>query len=295
MASKVGVGLGIMGALLAAASVMLAGGAKDSLKTMRLSIEDRPVPQAAETRVSPREVPGGRSSAYETKTVQRSSDGTGASRATFRLSYPEFKGFDSELVNSGVMRKVCKLLDVDAEVDEAADAFIMEHAEFVADFPDYKHSWHFTMEVKHQGTVGNVVCMEISHQGFTGGAHGTYGGYYVLLDKTTGLEVDWTEMIVPGQMGAFADAAERAFRRERGLSAEADLKDAGFWFTGGIFTLDAAEIGFADQGVIVHFNTYTVAPHALGVTTYVIPAADLAGIVDIKGAVARAGTDVPVY
>ena len=222
--------------------------------------------------------------AHGMRKVQRSSN-SARSSARFELSYPVFSGEGAEALNAGVSKKLCAMLENETSPEAAADGFVKQHAAFVAEFPGSASSWRFAATVTCEGSVANLVCLKMSHHGYAGGAHGFQGSAYVLFDSSTGEEVEWQDTVSPDMMRELTETAEKYFRAGRGLSANEDLNDAGYWFEKG-FTLDEAEVGLTSVGLIVHFNPYTIASYAQGSTTYTIPMEELLGVIGVQYALA---------
>jgi hypothetical protein len=213
----------------------------------------------------------------------------GSSKATFELTYPVFTGPSADDINNGLAKRLCEMLEVDSTPESAAAGFFDGHARLAAETPGYSASWSFTVKTRCEAPVAGIVCVEVSHAGYSGGAHGFYGSRYVLLDALSGMSVDWKRLIVPGRMGAFVAAAERGFRAAAGIGANEDPRGAGYWFGNGAFSLEGAEIGLTRQGTVVHFNPYVIASFAAGSTTYVVPMAELVGVLDLSTDLADAG------
>jgi len=112
---------------------------------------------------------------------------------------------------------------------------------------------------------------------YMGGAHPNTNRVYAVLDPATARAVPLDSVLVSGARARLLAEAERAFRQGRGMTPDSSFAAAGFWFKEG-FEL-SPNWGFVREGILFHYNSYDVAPYAMGPTDALVPWPALEGIV----------------
>lgn len=138
-------------------------------------------------------------------------------------------------------------------------------------------AWFDSTDARVERFVPGALTISIFQFWYGGGAHPNTTRVYVVLDPSTAHEVPLDSVLVPGARPELVTKAEHAFRKVRGMTADSSLTDAGFWFKGP-FEL-TPNWGFTSDGMTFHYNSYEVAPYAMGPTPAVVPYAELQGIV----------------
>lgn len=170
-----------------------------------------------------------------------------------------------------------------------ADDFLARFETFQRDFPDAPGGWYVERSIETLHHDDSVVGFRVVDSSFTGGAHPNTFETYTSLYLTTGRPVALDDLLVAGNRERLLEIAERRFRQVRGLAADEDLGEAGFWFSGGPGgdSGDSGEVTFeltdnfalTADGLLFHYNPYDIAPYALGPTTLEIARAELDGAV----------------
>nr|MCU0409966.1 RsiV family protein [Bacteroidales bacterium] len=83
---------------------------------------------------------------------------------------------------------------------------------------------------------------------------------------------------IPGYENELNNTAEKIFRAEKQLSPDANLESEGFWFEGNKFYLNK-NFGIKNDGLVFYFNSYEIAPYAMGPTEIKIPYATIKKLV----------------
>jgi hypothetical protein len=162
--------------------------------------------------------------------------------------------------------------------DELAYSFIEAYKKLQEDFPDYRHAWTLDREASVVYAGDSVLCISFTEMSFTGGAHPNSRRTFVNFEVSKGLKVALGDILVEGYEAGLAAVAERRFREVRGLKKDESLKDAGFWFEGGVFGLND-NFGITGSGLVFYFNDYEIAPHAMGPTEIAIPYGEISSLI----------------
>lgn len=201
------------------------------------------------------------------------------------VSYPTARGGDegvAEKINATIRAAVASSVGLYGESDSiqlspqaAAKVFVAEYDEYLAESKDAFAGWasETNGEVLYQDDKN--ITIELDIYAFTGGAHPN--SYVRILNFAT----ETGELIEPMDLIADTTAlkqlAEKAFRAEREIAPDQDLQKEGFWFENG-FTLPQ-EMGLVKDGLKLYYNTYEVAPYVMSSTAFVIPQAELKGMI----------------
>lgn len=134
--------------------------------------------------------------------------------------------------------------------------------------------WSYEADVSVRDEWEDVVLVSISIATYTGGAHPNGFSEHIWKKKSTGRDVSIEEWITDRKQ--FVAIAEQFFRKARGIEAQADLTDEGFWFDQGVFVINN---NFSiDQLMLrMEYNPYEIAPYVMGPTVIEIPLERLKG------------------
>jgi len=155
--------------------------------------------------------------------------------------------------------------------EDVVEAFLADRTEFLEDFPDAATGdWFLEREVRRLDAPAGIVSLEFHERLYTGGAHGMEGIRLASFDEATGAILGLSDLVPPGWMDAFRAAADRALREDRGLTAEQDLREAGFFLEDDALP-PTDNVARVDAGVRLHFDAYEIAPYSMGPTDLVVP------------------------
>ena len=197
------------------------------------------------------------------------------------MAYPELlavPGGDTLALNRELRRRLNSGAATDAPPLYAAPESILSAriAAFEKPLPN-EAPWFDSTYAKVERFAPGALTISIFQFWYGGGAHPNTTRVYAVLDPATAREVPLDSVLVPGGREKLVPLVERAFRKVRGMPPDSSLTTAGFWFKGP-FEL-TPNWGFVKEGVVFHYNSYEVAPYAMGPTPAVVPYADLPGIV----------------
>jgi hypothetical protein len=190
------------------------------------------------------------------------------------IEYPVFTDEKMSPANSFINHSIADMLGYgDAESDslvdlkKAAQRIIDDYTDFKKDFPDSPQVWNFRSVTEVIYEKDDLVSLKMLTESYMGGAHGSLMTGYLNFDTETGRYVNLLDRIA--DTAAFIALAEKKFRKKRHLAPDADLEEAGYWFPDNKFSLPA-NIGVSNNGYLLHYNPYEVAPYASGPTDIVI-------------------------
>lgn len=205
--------------------------------------------------------------------------------AQFSLFYPYAKSGPTDLcvafnrlqlkfLKNSLQQGESEAASPSTNLEALADAFLADYDELLADASPYEMPW----ELETTGAIlfqnEKIVSVRLQQYNYTGGAHPNSYTTLWMLDKQTGEALDFK------YMGTNTDSllviAEEAFRSVIDLPREKRLEEAGF-FLGETFFLPQ-NYAWVKEGLLLYYNTYEIAPYAVGPTEVIIPLARLEGI-----------------
>lgn len=150
-------------------------------------------------------------------------------------------------------------------VSQSIDFFNSEYYAFKNDFPESSMEWDAQIDGEIMYQSDEMVSVAITSYKNTGGAHGSLIITFLNFDVYTGKQLKNEDLFI--DYISFTNLAKEYFNEE--ISDKKDL-----YFEPDNFKLPE-NIGFNDEGVILLYNTFEIAPYSSGVTEIIIPWNDL--------------------
>lgn len=184
------------------------------------------------------------------------------------ISIPQASGGSalSTAINTSLREEIIDLLDYDDErdatnIEEAISDFQGGFRKLREDFPEELSGWEARVEARTSYESPGVLSLRLRSYIFTGGAHGYEGTRLLNFDRKTGEQLQAAQLFADTL--AFRDYAEKAFRRQYQIPGNQPINSTGFMFPDGRFALPE-NIGFAPEGLVLHYNPYEAASYADG-------------------------------
>lgn len=191
------------------------------------------------------------------------------------VSIPEMLGNStlSTSVNTALREEIIDLLDYDEEreasdIPEAIKAFQDGFLKMQEEFPEELTGWEASVEALIAYEDPEIISLKMDSYIFTGGAHGYPATVFLNFDKKTGQELDADAIFK--DIGAFTAFAEKSFRQQYDIPADAPINSTGFMFEDNAFSLPQ-NIGFNARGMVLHYNPYEAASYADGALVLEFP------------------------
>ena len=137
----------------------------------------------------------------------------------------------------------------------------------------------------------SIVSFQSEFYHFTGVAHGMTGVYFANFNSQNGKRLMLSDLLIAGYEHELNKVAEKIFRKVRELKSEDNLEEAGFWFEGNKFSLND-NFGIKTDGLVFFFNSYEIAPYAMGPTEILIPYKGIKNLVKQEGLLNKVITDL---
>ncbi len=234
---------------------------------------EQPQPETSAHSTSERPLPTLTRIRFELKKTAPQCDGEHCPRVQVNwLNYEE-----QPVLNKAIENRLASMLvrlqghaTHDGSIEGLADAFLADASD-MAMSPE--QGWELNATVKQQRNANGLLTLSMESYEYTGGAHGqpNVGYYHWDLKQQQWLALE--DLLVPGQQAAFWSLAEQA--HTQWLDSQA--LDETFRESWPFEKTDDAF--FNDQGMVLQYNVYHIAPYAMGQPTLVLPYDKLEGIV----------------
>ena len=203
-----------------------------------------------------------------------------------RIEYPVFtdssKSQLNEVISTQLKSISANFIRIDATnntFEHMAQSFIQDFEAFRLDFPTYQLGWHVNMKAEIIYESEHIVSFRIDAESFTGGAHPNSSTNYFVLDSKTNRILKTADII--GDTTKFKQLLETAFRQSKGMEENQSYADLGFFISDDEFLL-SDNIGITENEVVVHFNSYEIAPYSEGATTIELKKETLGELLKVK-------------
>ncbi|PQV49399.1 uncharacterized protein DUF3298 [Jejuia pallidilutea] len=177
-------------------------------------------------------------------------------KATSKAINTEIENFIASLLEIGEPKAKTKPSSLTKQIE----AFNSEYTNFIKDFPEVTQLWEAQIDGEVIYQSKDIVSIAITAYLNTGGAHGNTNISFLNFDAATGKRILKEKLITNTK--AFTNIAKTYFNEE--------LTDKSILFEPESFTLPE-NIGISEEGIILLYNTYEIAPYASGIIEFTIP------------------------
>lgn len=175
-------------------------------------------------------------------------------------------------LNSYIVTTLGSFLSDDSQsyqdINQYVEALIQDYKKISIELEDFNQDWNISIDTEVKNKDDEIISILSSVESYLGGAHGNHWNDFLNFDARNGKVITWKDIITDEIK--FLKIAEAKFRSERKLSPNTDLEREGYFFHGGVFKLPE-NIGFSEQGAILIYNPYEVAPYSMGSIEFIIP------------------------
>lgn len=124
--------------------------------------------------------------------------------------------------------------------------------------------------------TGGLVVLELDSYVFTGGAHGIPATQYINWDRGNSRPLSLGDVLEPGRSDAYVEALTRA--HAEWLKTNPDAQDNPTAYNKLWPFMPSANYALGEDGLIVKYDAYSIAPYSHGQPELTIPYAELRGI-----------------
>ena len=205
------------------------------------------------------------------------------------ITYPEFDSAS----NDSVKNKLNKFIEeailyysygetTPQNINQLMEQFVEHYQDFLLEMPDYAVAWKQTNEVKVILNSPLILSLEFFDYNFMGGAHPNTEIAYENFDTQTGDKIYLQDLFVNNYEEVLNKIGEKKFREARSIPSNKNFDSIGFWFDNNKFVL-TDNFALSKNNLVFLYNSYEVAPYAMGRTKIEIPYGELKDIIKPEG------------
>ena len=181
------------------------------------------------------------------------------------------KGEMANSINSELEQLVVDALTIGKQskiqvksIEESIIAFNQDYEAFKADFPDSSQIWEAQIDGEVIFQSSEIISVSITSYANTGGAHGILNISFLNFDSSTGKLISNKNLFT--DIDGFKTLAETYFKKA--------IKENDVLFNQDKFQLPT-NIGYTEDGLVLLYNTYEIAPYSTGIIEFAIPFKDI--------------------
>ena len=174
----------------------------------------------------------------------------------------------SSVINSEIEKEVITNLHLGEpnainakSIEEGINNFNKEFETFQTDFPETSQSWEAQIDGEIMFSSPEIISLALTSYMNTGGAHGMLKVSFLNFDAVTGKTIPNKNLI--NNTEAFKEIALPYFKE---ATKDKDI------FEPELDTFKLPEnIGYNDEGIVLLYNAYEIAPYSTGIIEFEIP------------------------
>ncbi len=176
----------------------------------------------------------------------------------------------SNQINSEIHKTIISALHIgnpdeitSTSIQESINAFNNEYNTFKTDFSESAQLWDAQIDGEVMYQSPELTSIAITTYTNTGGAHGTLNISFLNFDSKTGQRIQNNELF--NDIETFKTVANPFFKDA--------TKDKSLILDNNLFKLPT-NIGYSEDGIVLLYNTYEIAPYSSGIIEFAVPFED---------------------
>ena len=224
---------------------------------------------------------GNNSLQIETVILQQQSEGCenrdSGNCAKIKIEYIELKNLPNlsamEKINSKIQKELLRTIGREKNnnnFDALMQNFIDEYKNFKKEFPESHQEWEIERRVDNNFKDDNILSCTISEYSYLGGAHPNTFLTVINFNLNSGEILNLPDILIDEYLDELNNIAEPIFRKEKELTKDINLTEAGFWFDDDKFSVNN-NFTIGKDGLTFFYNSYEITAYAFGPTELFIP------------------------
>ena len=184
----------------------------------------------------------------------------------------------SKKINSEIEQVLISAIEIEEPnnsksetIEESIDKFNAAYNEFNTQFPDTTGPWEVQIDGEVLVSNPELTSISITSYANTGGAHGNTSINFLNFNSVTGEKLPLEDLF--NNLPAFKKIAKEYFDQA--------IEDKNGLFNPETFELPE-NIGFTEEGVILLYNSYEIAPYTTGIIEFTIPIEKISKVLAIN-------------
>ncbi len=178
-----------------------------------------------------------------------------------------------EKINSKIQKKLLRPIGRERSnknFEVLMQNFIDEYNNFKKEFPEAKQEWEIDRKAKNNFNDDNILSCTFSEYSYLGGAHPNTFLTLTNFNLKSGEIIELPDILIDGYLDELNNIAEPIFRKEKELTEDINLTEAGFWFDDDKFGV-SNNFTIGKDGLTFYYNSYEITAYAYGPTELFIP------------------------
>ena len=185
------------------------------------------------------------------------------------INIPKASGNESiaNAINSEISNIIIQELNIgdtndstSLTIEESINSFNREYLAFIDEFPESNQAWEALIDGDVIFQSENIITISLTSYINTGGAHGILQISLLNFDAVSGHRIPNQNLF--NNQEAFTNLAKTFF--------DTTVEERTILFEPDNFTLPA-NMGYSDDGLLLLYNVYEIAPYVTGIIDFIIP------------------------
>jgi len=232
----------------------------------------------------------------ETVILQQHSEGCenngSGNCAKIKIEYIELKNLPDlsvmEKINTKIQNELLRPIGREKDnknFEELMQNFIDEYNNFKKEFPESHQEWEIERNVVKNFDDDNILYCTSGEYSYLGGAHANTYITFTNFNLNSGEIIDLSDILIAGFLSELNRIAEPIFRKEKDLTEDINLTEAGFWFDDDKFSVNN-NFSIGKDGLNFVYNNYEITAYAYGPTELFIPYKSIKKLIKPNGLLA---------
>ncbi|MCH6573993.1 MAG: DUF3298 and DUF4163 domain-containing protein [Bacteroidetes bacterium] len=217
----------------------------------------------------------------ETLILKQNSEGCENNRsgncAKIKIEYIVLKNLPDlstmEKINSKIQKELLRPIGREKNnrnFEELMQNFIDEYKNFKKEFPEAQQEWEIERKAVNNFNDDNILSCTFSEYSYLGGAHPNTFLTITNFNLKSGEIIILSDILIDRFLNELNNIAEPIFRKEKELTEDINLTEAGFWFDNDKFSVNN-NFTIGKDGLTFFYNNYEITAYAYGPTELFIP------------------------
>jgi len=197
--------------------------------------------------------------------------------AKIMIEYIELKNLPNlsamEKINSKIQEELLRPIGGEKDnknFEELMQNFIEEYKNFKKEFPKAQQEWEIERKAENTFNDDNLLSCSFREYSYLGGAHPNSFLTFINFNLKSGEIINLPDVLIDSYLNELNNIAEPIFRKEKELTPEENLTEAGFWFDDDKFSINN-NFSIGKDGLTFYYNSYEITAYAYGPTELFIP------------------------
>jgi hypothetical protein len=209
--------------------------------------------------------------------------------AKIKIEYIQLKNLPDlsamEKINSKIQKELLRPIGREknnTNFEELMQNFLDEYKNFKKEFPEAQQEWEIERKAVNNFNDDKILSCTFSEHSYLGGAHPNTFLTLTNFNLKSGEIINLPDILIDEYLDELNDIAEPIFRKEKELTAEENLTEAGFWFDDDKFRVNN-NFTIGKDGLTFFYNSYEITAYAYGPTELFVRYKSIKKLIKLDG------------